>query len=107
MHRTVTALVATLALLAPTLAAPQPSCRPDRLGNVRCLGAPAVRTRPATPFRPDPGLERPTSRAPALIPESRVNSFGDLADRPRTRPGPAARPNPRCRQDSFGNLRCP
>ncbi len=100
-------LAALAALLAPPAATAQPSCRPDRLGNATCLGAPPVRERPATPFRPDPAFGPPKARGPVLIPESRVNSFGDLVDRPPTRPGPAVRPNPRCREDSFGNLRCP
>ena len=107
MPRTLTALVAALTLLIATAATAQPTCRPDRLGNAGCLGAPPVRERPATPFRPPPGLDRPEARAPTLIPESRVNSFGDIVERPATRPGPAVWPNPRCRQDSFGNLRCP
>jgi len=107
LNRTLPAIAAMLALLLPAPATAQASCRPDRLGNSTCLGAPPVRPRAATPFRPDPGLQRPEARAPVLIPESRTNSFGDLLVTPQVRPGTAVRPNPRCRRDSFGNLRCP
>jgi len=107
MTRTFLAIAATLALVSPAPATAQASCRPDRLGNATCLGAPAVRERTATPIEPQPGLSRPEPRAPVLIPEPRTNSFGDLIIGPQARPGPAVRPNPRCRTDSFGNLRCP
>jgi hypothetical protein len=107
LNRTLPAIAAMAALLMPFQATAQATCRPDRLGNSTCLGAPSVREHPKTPFEPAPGLSGPKSRAPVLIPERRTNSFGDLIVGPQARPDPAVRPNPRCRTDSFGNLRCP